>query len=75
MAVPSSTSTHATLAGSDREARGEPAVGREALRCLFKDGTITVSPGPDGVMVARSEILPFAVVMATDGKPENAKPA
>lgn len=43
--------------------RQNPTRGREALRRLLKDGHITLTPGPDGVYVAKSEILPLILLL------------
>jgi DNA invertase Pin-like site-specific DNA recombinase len=44
---------------------GDPTRGREELRCIFRDGRITLVPEPGGFYVARSEILPLVLLTQT----------
>jgi hypothetical protein len=42
----------------------DPSAGREALRQLFKDGKVYLRKDTDGVLLAQTELLPLAVVLA-----------
>jgi hypothetical protein len=43
----------------------DPTRGREELRCIFRDGRITLVPQPGGFYVPRSEILPLVPTSGT----------
>lgn len=45
---------------------GEPALAREALRRLFKDGRIALAPQDDGTYLARGEFFPLVAIAAAE---------
>src|SRR5262249_309600 len=44
----------------------DPTAGREPLARYFKDGKIRLQPQPDGVYLAKSELLPLVALLEGD---------
>src|SRR5262249_28650260 len=63
--IPLPTPEEAQQRACDLEARlrEDPVAGREALRRMLKGGHFRLDPQPDGVYVARTDVLPLVLLL------------
>lgn len=67
--LPTPAEVEARILDLERLVSASPTQAREALRRLFTGGAIRLEPQPDGVHIARSEILPLVMFGPTGAKP------
>lgn len=61
IALPTPDQIRTIVGDVERAVSEEPIKAREALRALFKNGTITMTPQKDGTYLATSRLYPFVV--------------
>ncbi len=66
ISLPSPDEVIARVFALETHLMGDVLRGREALRALFSDGKIRLVPQPDGVYLARAELLPLALLLTPD---------